>query len=97
MKLYVSCTGVCKRIDPPRWIRHHQVNIKERRGHSTMRCCTDHWAKGNIRNKVTIHHVNVQRIATGIHRGLAISAKAGEVCGKNRRLNKEPLILHVRM
>jgi hypothetical protein len=73
------------------------MDIKKYRGHGAMRGSADHWSQGNVGDEMPIHDVNVQRITTSGDRSTTVITKLREVCGKNRRLNKEPSISQVRI
>ena len=60
----------------------HQVDIQKRAGQRAAKGGAQRGAEGQVRDKLIVHHIQMQPVRPGGEGALGVLAEAGEVCGK---------------
>mmetsp|Transcript_19901 Transcript_19901/g.28795 ORF Transcript_19901/g.28795 Transcript_19901/m.28795 type:complete len:229 (-) Transcript_19901:179-865(-) len=92
LRLHVEREAVRPRLrhvlHPLVWVGDHEVHVQEGwAGHLLAQAGNHRGPKGEVRDKVPVHHIQVHRICPGIQNPLALLCQSGQVTGQNTGRN----------
>ena len=61
----------------------HEVNVDRGFNAVAAKCIANHWADGQVRYEVIVHHVEVHDIRPGIENGFDVLTQSGEIGRQN--------------